>query len=84
MPEIINNGKELLRINRTKNIIEFSRTDGRSWVLCCNCGTMYRNFLCIVLGGMKYSPVPARDCIILEQMGAPGFCVVMVQTMVSF
>jgi len=27
MPEIINNGKELLRINRTKNIIEFSRTD---------------------------------------------------------
>ena len=30
MPEIINNGKELLRINRTKNIIEFSRTDGRS------------------------------------------------------
>ena len=44
MPEIINNGKGLLRINKSKNVIEYSRTDGRAWVLWCNCGTMYGTF----------------------------------------
>lgn len=34
MPEIINNGKELLRINKSANTIEYSRTGGRSWVTC--------------------------------------------------
>ena len=44
MPEIINNGKGLLRINKSKNVIEYSRIDGRTWVLWCNCGTMYGTF----------------------------------------
>ena len=74
MPEIINNEKELLRINRTKNIIEFSRTDGRSWVLCCNCGTMYGTFhdllrfgneiLACTSKGLYYSRTDGRSWVL--------------------
>ena len=42
MPQLINIGQELLRINTTKNAIEYSQNGGRSWVTRCNstpCGT---------------------------------------------
>jgi len=36
MPQLINLGSELLRINIAKNAIEVSQNAGRSWVLRCN------------------------------------------------
>lgn len=36
MPQIINLRNELLRINTSKNTIEYSQNNGRSWVTRCN------------------------------------------------
>ena len=37
MPQIVNLGKELVRINTQKNCVEYSQNGGRSWVIrCCN------------------------------------------------
>ena len=37
MPQIVNLGRELLRINTQKNCVEYSQNGGRSWVMrCCN------------------------------------------------
>lgn len=36
MPQLINFGKELLRINTAKNSIEHSLNGGRSWVTRCS------------------------------------------------
>ena len=33
MPQIVNLGKELVRINTQKNSIEYSQNGGRSWVM---------------------------------------------------
>ncbi len=47
MPQMINTGKELIRINPAKNTIEYSTTQGRSWVTRytgTNCGT-FRDLL---------------------------------------
>jgi len=35
MPQLINLGAELLRINTQKNTIEYSQNGGRSWVVRC-------------------------------------------------
>ena len=32
MPQIVNLGKELVRINTQKNTVEYSQNGGRSWV----------------------------------------------------
>ena len=32
MPQIVNLGKELVRINTQKNTVEYSQNEGRSWV----------------------------------------------------
>lgn len=74
MPDIITNGNELLRINRSKNVIESSRTGGRSWVLCCNCGTMYGTFndllkyggeiLACTSKGLYYSRTEGRSWVL--------------------
>lgn len=44
MPQIINTGGELLRINSANNTIEGSTNGGRSWVTRCPCGTTYGTF----------------------------------------
>lgn len=36
MPQIVNLGRELVRINPAKNSIEYSQNEGRSWVMRCN------------------------------------------------
>ena len=33
MPQIVNLGKELVRINTQKNTVEYSQNGGRSWVM---------------------------------------------------
>lgn len=35
MPQLINIGRELLRINSAKNVLEYSTSDGRSWLIRC-------------------------------------------------
>lgn len=35
MSQMINRGKELIRINPSKNRIEYSTNDGRSWIQRC-------------------------------------------------
>lgn len=73
MPEIINNGNELLRINKSKNIIEYSRTDGRTWILCYNCGAIgtchdllrYGNeILACTSKGLYYSRTDGRTWVL--------------------
>jgi hypothetical protein len=44
MPQLINIGKELLRIYTAKNTIEYSQNGGRSWVTRCN-STSYGIFI---------------------------------------
>ena len=36
MPQIVNLGRELLRINVQKNSVEYSQNGGRSWVTRCS------------------------------------------------
>lgn len=44
MPQFINTGDELLRINTVRNTIEISRNGGRSWVTHCANATSYGTF----------------------------------------
>ncbi len=44
MPQLINTGDELLRINTVRNTIEISRNGGRSWVTHCANSTSYGTF----------------------------------------
>lgn len=44
MPQIINLGRELLRINTAKNSIEYSQNSGRSWITRYS-GTSYGTFV---------------------------------------
>ena len=44
MPQIVNLGRELLRINTQKNCVEYSQNGGRSWVTRC-CNGSYGEFL---------------------------------------
>ena len=39
MPQIVNLGRELVRINPAKNSIEYSQNGGRSWVMRCSNGS---------------------------------------------
>ena len=43
MPQIVNLGRELVRINAQKNSVECSQNGGRSWVTRCN-NTSYGTF----------------------------------------
>ena len=52
MPQLINLGNELLRINTAKNIIEYSQTGGRSWVTRCN-STSYGTFIDLLQVGRE-------------------------------
>ena len=36
MPQIVNLGRELVRINTQKNCVEYSQNGGRSWVMRCS------------------------------------------------
>lgn len=44
MPQLINLGREFIRINTAKNTIEYSQNGGRSWVTRCN-STSYGSFI---------------------------------------
>lgn len=52
MPQIVNLGRELLRINTQKNSIDYSHNEGRSWVMRCN-NSSYGTFRDLLLYGRE-------------------------------
>ena len=76
MPQLINLGTELLRIDTAKNTIEFSQTGGRSWVTRCN-STSYGTFILHQQGVVCLSKqralflAPMHKHIILRRLHLP-------------
>ena len=52
MPQIVNLGRELVRINPAKNSIEYSQNGGRSWVVRCSNGS-YGTFRDLLVYGRE-------------------------------
>ena len=52
MPQIVNLGRELLRINMQKNSVEYSQNGGRSWVMRC-CNGSYGTFMDLLVYGRE-------------------------------
>lgn len=52
MPQIVNLGRELVRINPAKNSIEYSQNGGRSWVMRCSNGS-YGTFRDLLVYGRE-------------------------------
>ena len=52
MPQIVNLGKELVRINALKNSVEYSQNGGRSWVMRC-CNSSYGEFRDLLVYGSE-------------------------------
>ena len=52
MPQIVNLGKELVRINALKNCVEYSQNGGRSWVMRC-CNSSYGEFRDLLVYGSE-------------------------------
>lgn len=73
MPKMISFGSEMIRINPAKNSIEYSTSNGRSWILRysgSSCGTFkdllpYSNeILAITSKGIYYSTSSGRSWIL--------------------
>ena len=52
MPQIVNLGRELVRINPAKNGIEYSQNRGRSWVMRCS-NSSYGTFRDLLVYGRE-------------------------------
>ena len=52
MPQTVNLGRELVRINPAKNSIEYSQNGGRSWVMRCSNGS-YGTFRDLLVYGRE-------------------------------
>ncbi|MGN0281145.1 MAG: hypothetical protein ACI4B3_02455 [Prevotella sp.] len=52
MPQIVNLGRELVRINPAKNSIECSQNGGRSWVMRCS-NSSYGTFRDLLVYGRE-------------------------------
>jgi len=72
MAQLINYGREMLRINTQKNAIEYSTNDGRSWIsryTGSSAGIFYdllpdgRNLLATTSKGLYYSTNEGRSWI---------------------
>ncbi|WP_288745992.1 hypothetical protein [uncultured Prevotella sp.] len=50
MPQIVNLGRELVRINTQKNSVEYSQNGGRSWVTRC-ANNSYGTFVDLLMYG---------------------------------
>lgn len=68
MPQLINIGKELLRINTTKNTIEHSQNGGRSWVTRCS-STSYGTFIDLLQVGREILACANKGCMPLKTTG---------------
>ena len=52
MPQIVNLGRELVRINMQKNCVEYSQNGGRSWVVRCS-NSSYGEFRDLLVYGRE-------------------------------
>lgn len=68
MPQLINIGQELLRINTTKNTIEYSQNGGRSWVMRCN-STSYGTFIDLLQVGNEILAYTSKGLYASQNQG---------------
>lgn len=68
MPQLINLGDELLRINTAKSAIEYSQTGGRSWVTRCS-STSYGTFIDLLQVGREILACTSKGCMPLKTTG---------------
>lgn len=59
MAQMIQAGKEMIRINPAKNSIEYSTNDGRSWSSRCT-SSMYGTFIDLLLYGTEIFAITSK------------------------
>ncbi len=59
MAQMIQVGKEMIRINPAKNSIEYSTNDGRSWSSRCT-SSMYGTFMDLLLYGTEIFAITSK------------------------
>ena len=67
--QMISIGSELLRINTTKNTIEYSHNDGRSWVTRCSNSTSYGTFTCLLPLGRELLACTSKGIYVSQNQG---------------
>lgn len=60
MAQMIQAGKEMIRINPAKNSIEYSTNDGRSWHSRCTVTSTYGTFMDLLLYGTELLAVTSK------------------------
>lgn len=60
MAQMIQVGKEMIRINPAKNSIEYSTNDGRSWHSRCTVTSTYGTFMDLLLYGTELLAVTSK------------------------
>lgn len=65
----INTGNELLRVNTTKNTIEFSQNSGRSWMPRCSDSTSYGSFISLLLYGREIFACTSKGLYASQNQG---------------
>ena len=68
MPQLINIGQELLRINTAKNTIEYSHNGGRSWVTRYN-STSYGTFIDLLQVGNEILACTSKGLYASQNQG---------------
>jgi len=68
MPQLINLGTELLRINTAKNSIEFSQNGGRSWTVRYNGGS-YGTFIDLLPYGNEVLACTSKGLYVSTNQG---------------
>ncbi len=67
--QMINIGSELLRINPSKNTIEYSQNDGRSWVTRCSNGSSYGTFTSLLPLGREVLACTSKGLYVSQNDG---------------
>lgn len=60
MAQMIQVGKEMIRINPAKNSIEYSTNDGRSWHSRCTVTSTYGTFMDLLLYGTEIFAITSK------------------------
>ncbi len=68
MPQLINLGNELLRINPSKNSIEYSHNGGRSWVSRC-ISSSYGTFIDLLQHGSEILACTSKGLYVSQNEG---------------
>ena len=68
MPQIVNLGRELVRINTQKNCVEYSQNGGRSWVIRC-CNGSYGEFRDLLVYGSELLACTSKELYVSTNEG---------------